>query len=75
MGGEEQLEYSPAARLRVALAALLADISDHTRDAVPAYPDRDAVPGALAQMAARVAADARQLVTLAVACERGRGSS
>ena len=75
MGSEEQLEYGPAARLRVSLAALLADISDFTRDAVPAYPDRDAVPGALAQMAAQVAADASELVTLAVACEHSRGSS
>ena len=75
MGGEEQLDYGPAVRLRVALAALLASISDYSRDAVPADPDRDAVPGALAQMAARVAADARELVTLAVACERSRGSS
>jgi hypothetical protein len=42
---------------------------------VPAFPDRDAVPGALAQLAARVAADARQLAILAVACERSRGAS
>ena len=75
MGGEEQLEYGRAARLRVAMAALLAGISDCARDGVPAFPDRDAVPGALAQLAARVAADARQLVTLAVACERSRGAS
>jgi hypothetical protein len=75
MGGEEQLEYGPAARLRVTLAALLAGISDCARDGVPAYPDRDADPGALAQMAARIEADARQLMILAVACERSRGAS
>lgn len=75
MSGEDQLEYGTAALRRIALAAQLAAISDYAGDAVPTYPDRDAAPGDLARLAARLTADAGQLTALAIGCERSRGTS
>ena len=75
MRDENRISYGRAARLRVVLAELAADISDYSSGIVSTYADGDARGGEYAEMANRVAGNARELLTLAVAYERQRGTS
>jgi len=71
----EKITYGRAARLRVALAELAAEIADSARGMVPTYADRSAYGGDYVEAAHQLAAQARELLTLAVAYERRRGTS
>ena len=71
----EKITYGRAARLRVALAELAAEIADSARGMVPTYADRSAYRGDFVEAASQLAAEARELLTLAVAYERRRGTS
>jgi hypothetical protein len=75
MADAENTTYSRAARLRVALSELAAEIADSARSMVPTASDSYAHGGEFAESAAQLAAQARELLTLAVAYERRRGSS
>jgi hypothetical protein len=72
---DAEMTYSRAARLRVALSELAAEIADSARSLVPTASDSYAHGGEFAESAAQLAAQARELLTLAVAYERRRGSS
>jgi hypothetical protein len=72
---DAEITYSRAARLRAALSELAAEIADSARSMVPTASDSYAHGGEYAESAARLAAQARELLTLAVAYERRRGSS
>lgn len=72
---KDQISYGRAARLRTALAEQAADIADTTRGVVPTYADSFANGGEFVETANRVAANARELLILAVAYERQRGTS
>ena len=75
MTGTGKITYGRAVRLRVALAELAAKIADTARGMVPAYADRSAHGGDFVEGAHQLAAQARELLTLAVAYERCRGTS
>lgn len=67
--------YSRAARLRLALAEVAAEISDQARALVPTGADEAGRAGEWAEQANYVLTAARELLTLAVAYERQRGTS
>lgn len=67
--------YSGATRLRVAISEQAAELSDSTRAMVATYADAYRSPGDTVEEAARILADARELLALAVAYERRRGTS
>jgi hypothetical protein len=75
MTTSDQISYGRAARLRAAVAELAADIADSAAGMVTTYADGYAHSGELAAQAHQIAADARELERLAVACERTRGAS
>jgi hypothetical protein len=75
MSGRDQISYGRAARLRVCLAGQAADIADSARGIVPTYADGFANGGEFVDMANRLAAEAKDLLTIAVAYERSRGLS
>jgi hypothetical protein len=75
MTTSDQISYGRAARLRAAVAELAADIADSAAGMVTTYADGYAHSGELAEQAHQIAADARELERLAVACERTRGAS
>ena len=72
---EDQISYGRRARLRAALSAQASEIADSARGLVSTYSDGYAQGGEFIDAAARIAADARQLLELAVAYERRRGTS
>lgn len=75
MSSPDQVTYGRAARLRVAMAALAAEVAETASGLVATYGDGDARPGALAGDAASLVADARELLSYAIAYERHRGTS
>lgn len=75
MTDADEVVYSRAARLRVALSHAAAEASDTARSLVPAWADSAVVGGELVAGAARLVAQAREVLALAVAYERRRGAS
>ena len=75
MTTSDQISYGRAARLRAAVAELASELADSAAGMVTTYADGYARGGDLAEQAHRIAADARELVRVAVACERTRGTS
>ncbi len=75
MSEQDQVSYGRRARLRTAISSKAAELADSARGLVPTYADGYAVGGEFVQAAASIAADARQLLELAVAYERRRGTS
>lgn len=75
MSSPDEVTYGHTARLRVAMAALAAEISETARDIVATYRDGDVRPGLRAGEAAGLVADARELLSFAIAYERHRGTS
>jgi len=75
MSSPDEVTYGRGARLRVAMAALAAEISGTAREMVATYRDGGTRPGERAGEAASLVADARQLLSFAIAYERHRGTS
>jgi hypothetical protein len=75
MSSQDQVSYGRRGRLRAALSHQAAEITDSARGLVPTYADGAALGGEFVQAAAGIAADARQLLELAVTYERSRGTS
>src|ERR1022692_273767 len=75
MSDTDQITYGRRERLRLALADQAADIADSARGMVTTYADGYVNAGEFVEMACRIAADARELLSLAVVYERRRGTS
>lgn len=75
MATTDGITYGRAARLRVALASLAAEIAESARGQVTTYADSYAHGGEFIEAANGLAGDARFLLTLAAAYERARGTS
>jgi hypothetical protein len=75
MGNPDRITYGRRGRLRVALSSQAAELADSARGLVSTYADDYSLGGEFAEAAARIAADAKELLELAVAYERRRGTS
>lgn len=75
MSNPDQVSYGRRGRLRAALSSQAAEIADSARGLVPTYADGFAHGGEFVQAAVNAVADAKQLLELAVAYERRRGTS
>jgi hypothetical protein len=72
---DDGLNYSLAARLRVALSAKAAQASTTAASLVPTHGEYGCPPGELAELAGHLAGTAAKAMTVAIACERERGTS
>jgi hypothetical protein len=72
---DDGLTYSLEARIRIALSASAAQISTAAASLVPTYGEYGCPRGELAELAGQLAGAAGDALTLAVACERRRGTS
>src|SRR5207249_322658 len=72
---DEGLNYSLEARLRVALSASAAKASGDAASLVSTYGEEGCPPGELAEAAAATMVAAAEMLQLAIACERERGTT
>jgi hypothetical protein len=72
---DDGLSYSTEARVRVALSASAAQASTTAASLVPTHDEYACPAGELAEVTARLVNTATEALTLAIACERRRGTS
>jgi len=72
---DDGLTYSLEARIRIALSASAAQVSTAAASLVPTYGEYGCPRGELVELAGQLTDAAGETLTLAVACERRRGTS
>ena len=75
MSVSDQLAYGRGARLRTVVSALASEVADSARGLVSTWGDPCAQGGEFVEVAARIAAEAKEMLEFAVAYERRRGTS